>query len=52
MSLLCYCLTTIIIIFFDGKDMEQNKACNKKLLSLSSDINIVHSCMMYKIIIT
>ena len=30
---------------------KKTKPVTKKLLSLSSDINVVHSCMMYKIII-
>ena len=37
-SFLCYCLTIIIIKFFDRKDMEQNK-------------KVYLACMMYKIII-
>ena len=33
------------------KIWNKTKPVTKKLLSLSSDINVVHSCMMYKIII-
>ena len=31
------------------KIWNKTKPVTKKLLSLSSDINVVHSCMMYKI---
>ena len=50
-SLLCYYLTIIILIFLMEKIWNKTKPVTKKLLSLSSDINVVHSCMMYKIII-
>ena len=33
------------------KIWNKTKPVTKKLLSLCSDINVVHSCMMYKIII-
>ena len=33
------------------KIWNKTKPVTKKLLSLSSDINVIHSCMMHKIII-
>ena len=40
-----------VICYLMEKIWNKTKSATKKLLSLSSDINVVHSSMMYKIII-